>query len=241
MRYPVTLVAQSRQVRDPGLIVRMPRFVPQPAAKEPQAAAVAPIPAGTDRWYDALTNALIPWRPIIAETAPDTPNYQGGAGGGSFTWDDDREFEGDIVDGYYGSSPGDGRSAWWALRVPSDAPEGCTLTIDNFKSTIGPDSTDDPSDIYRPDLYLNLVTTDVDPIPTSPLPSADLDFSLLYQVAYNEDTADDVTGKQYCSIIGNFPLIPGKTYWIRTDLYSPNFDHSDDVIYRARFTLTIPA
>lgn len=248
MRYGLTLSRGVSVVRDPKLRVTMQRAavaVAVAAAVATVPPVIVPLPAGTDRWYDALTNARIPWRAIDAETAPDTPNFSGGGGGGAFSWDDDGDFENEIVDGYFGGGTPDGRSAWWSLRVPADAPDGCTLTVDNFQSVLGPDNPSpsnpfyDPQ--YYPDLYLNLFTTDVDPIPSAALPNAELDFRLMYQVAYDEDTADAITGKQYCSRIANFPLVAGKTYWIRTDLYTVNSDAQDDVIYRLRFTLSIPA
>lgn len=197
----------------------------------------ATLPTGVDRWYDSR-NAIIPWRAYDAVTLPDVNNWENGVGfGDAFSLDDDADYELDIPDLYTASNPD--RSAWWMLQVPADAPAGCLLTVDNFQSVPGPASTLDPGDPYVPDLFLNLITTDVDPIPAGVWPDT-LDFTNLYQVAYDEDTPDPDTGKQYCSKIADFELVPGKTYWIRCDLYDAVNGVDDDVIYRLRLSIVFP-
>lgn len=202
-------------------------------------AAVAPptLPTGVDAWY-AVRNAIIPWAAYAAVTLPDVNNWENGASGpGTFTLDDALNFELVIVDMYTAGNPF--RSAWWMLEVPAAAPVGCLLTFDNFQSLPGGGSSLSPSDPLVPDLFLNLITTD-SAIEPGAWPTAAFDFSFLYEVANNEDTVDVVTGKQYLSKIADYALIPGKTYFLRCDLYNSIGTADDDVVYRLRISITIP-
>lgn len=244
MRYKATLVPSGRIVRDPNMAVRLVRSVPpgQTALAGAESATPTPvtppaIPRGADRWYDALTTALIEWYPYVDATSVDTQNWQHGAWGEQYTVDDEFDYEGAVVHRSW-SIYGLDRSAWWAIQVPPDAAPGVTITIDNFLSAVGPDNPwlDD-----NLDLTLSLITTDVDPIPTIELPSTEFDFSDLYEVAYNDDCDDPTTGYSYRSRIALFSLEPGKTYWLRVAAYFSYGDNRDQATYRLRVTITIPA
>jgi hypothetical protein len=191
------------------------------------------LPKGWDIWYEVWNNALLPFHAYDAVVLPDT--FTGiPASGPRYGFDDAVDYEGDIpvIEGN-----GPIASAWWEFRPTAD----CTVTLDTELSTGGLLDADGGATLYPTDTSLMVLTTDEDPPPSGPYPSAATDFTTMVKIAGNDDFADPPP--PYWAKVVDVALVAGKVYWFRADTWGSEVDgdlYKDGITYRLRMTVTIP-
>lgn len=202
------------------------------AAKAAPAAAAAeapqvPLPIGSDPWYNP---AVIPFQEYDGQVSEPTPAAEYGI-------DDAVAWEGDIAGVL--SSGGFLASAWWEIRPTHD----CLLTVDTWLTTGGLKKADNTTPaVYPTDTNLWVLTTDEDPAPVPPYPSAGTDFDLMIPVASSDDSPDpDDPDRPYTSKVTDVALAAGKVYWIRCDTWggeaSPGTMYGDGITFKLRVSI----
>lgn len=231
-------------------------IVPPPIPPTPPA-----LPAGSDVWYDAPNNSVIPYQNWAQAFCLDTPNNGFGVdvpGGGDAP-------ESDMFDEGVETLTA---SAWWQLTVPPG--NGCLLMVDTVASE-GGILNGDGSDIatYQTDTNILIVTsTDW---PAAPFTSANMKFDKLVAKPFtsinssggnwqNDDISGAATSTRFpflsqmstwlpggSGIVASPPLYDAPphnqpiTYWIRVDTWggeaAMGTNYQDGMIYRLRVTL----